>query len=220
MLKTSDLFNITQLPDFLTPLFDVEYGWEILAKLDAFCQSIEDKREGEIHPTAVVEGKVWLEPGARIKAHALIEGPAYIMSGAEVGHGAYVRGGVIIGPEAKIGHATEIKRSILLAHAKAPHFNYVGDSILGHNVNIGAGVKLANFITLGQNIKVGSHPTGLRKFGSVLGDNVSVGCNAVLNPGTVVGQNSFIYNGATPRGLIPANTFVKLRQNLKQVTRH
>ncbi len=219
MLTTSDLFDLENLPEFLKPLFEVEYPWEILAKLDDFAKTIEDKREGDIHPTAVLEGNVWLEPGAKVKAHALIEGPAYIMSGAEVGHGAYIRGGVFLGEKAKVGHATEGKRSILLGDAKAPHFNYVGDSILGHSVNIGAGVKLANFITIGQNIKVGSHPTGLRKFGSAIGDNASVGCNAVLNPGTVVGQNTLIYGSSSVRGVVAANAFVKLKQNLKEITR-
>lgn len=217
MHKTTDLFDLSFIPNFLQPLFDVEYPWEILAKLDEFIASIEDNRAGSIHPTAVVEGNVWLEEGASIKAHALVEGPAYICAGASIGHGAYVRGGAVILNDAKVGHASEVKHSILLSKAQAPHFNYVGDSILGHEVNIGAGVKLANFNKGGQGIKVGSHATGLRKFGAALGDGVFIGCNAVTSPGTVVGKNTLVYGGATVRGVVAENHFVKLRQNLKHV---
>src|SRR3990170_4955107 len=117
----------------------------------------------------VVEGAVRLEAGARIGPHAHVVGPVWLMAGAEVGHGATVRGGVLLGPDAKVGHATEVKRSIFFAGAKAPHFNYVGDSVLGHGANLGAGVKLANLRATGGTVAMAGHATGLRKLGSWVG---------------------------------------------------
>jgi UDP-N-acetylglucosamine diphosphorylase / glucose-1-phosphate thymidylyltransferase / UDP-N-acetylgalactosamine diphosphorylase / glucosamine-1-phosphate N-acetyltransferase / galactosamine-1-phosphate N-acetyltransferase len=140
-----------------------------------------------------------LEAGASIGPHAFVQGPAWIMAGAQVGHAAMLRGGVLLGPKAKVGHASEVKRSVLLAGAKAPHFNYVGDSVIGHGANLGAGVKLANLKVVGG--RGGRRATGLRKLGALVGDGVSIGCNAVLAPGTVIGADTVVYAGATVRGV-------------------
>ena len=137
MLLTTDLYNIDCVPEVLRPLLDVTYPWEVLKKLDDFTATIRDHRAGEVHPTAVLEGNIYLHETASIGPHAYVEGPAWIGEGATVGHGAYVRGGVVLAPNAKVGHATEVKRSLFLVDAKAPHLNYVGDSVLGHKVNIG-----------------------------------------------------------------------------------
>src|SRR5690606_5406247 len=162
-------------------------------------------------------GPLVMEEGASIGPYAYLTGPVYLAEGAQVGHAAYLRGPVVLGPDAHVMHASEVKRSILLGGAKAPHFNYVGDSVVGHSVNLGAGVKLANFKTMGTEISVAGVATGLRKFGAALGDGVSIGCNAVLSPGTVVGPRSVIYNLASVRGLIPADTIVKHAPHLQQV---
>ncbi len=214
-----ELFDLDRVPDAWRGLFDVDEPWRALERLDRLLAALVDRRDGDVHPSAVVEGAVVLEAGARIGPHAFVQGPAWIMAGAEVGHGAMLRGGVLMGPKAKVGQASEVKRSVLLGGAQAPHFNYVGDSVLGHGVNLGAGVKLANLKVVPGGVQVGGAVTGLRKLGSLIGDGASIGCNAVLAPGTVVGRGTIVYNGATIRGVVPAYSIVKLRTTLEIVER-
>ena len=220
MLKTAELFDLSQVDAPLRELLKVEHPWEVLARLEAFNEEVGHDVRGEVHPTAVVEGAVYLAEGAVIGPHAYVKGPVWIGEGAEVGHGAYVRDNAVLGPYAKVGHASEVKRSLLLAGAKAPHFNYVGDAVLGRGVNLGAGVKLANLKAIGRNVSVGAVDTGLRKFSAAVGDEVSIGCNAVLAPGTLIGPRTTVYNGAMLRGVYPADSVVKLRQTLEQALRH
>lgn len=219
MFHTQDLFALERVSPLLRDLLADPLPWRALARLDAFVADIRDERHGDIHPTAVVTGAVYLAEGARIGPGAFIEGPAWIGPGAEVGHGAYLRGGVILDAGAKVGHASEIKRSLLLSGAKTPHFNYVGDSLLGSDCNLGAGVKVANFHLFGKTITSAGHDTGLRKFGAAIGDEVSLGCNAVVAPGTLIGPRSAAYNGAMLHGVYPADSLIKLRQALEVVTR-
>jgi bifunctional UDP-N-acetylglucosamine pyrophosphorylase/glucosamine-1-phosphate N-acetyltransferase len=215
MFDPSQLFDITRLPAELADLLDCELAWEALARLDALGERIGNERLGSVHPTAVVEGPLTILEGAEVGPHAYLTGPVYLFPGAKVGHGAFLRGPVVLGPGAHVGHATEVKRSVFLGGAKAPHFNYVGDSVIGHDVNLGAGVKLANFKTFGSAISVGGASTGLRKLGSILGDGVSIGCNAVLAPGTVVGPRTIIYPGASAGGIVPGDSVVKYRSELE-----
>lgn len=224
MIKTSELFDLARAPAWLRELLEVEFPWQALERLDAFGADLHEQRRdakhaGTIHPTAVIEGPLVVEEGAEVGPYAYLTGPVYLAAGAKVGHAAHLRGPVVLGPGAHVMHASEVKRSLLLGGAKAPHFNYVGDSVIGHDVNLGAGVKLANFKTFGDEVKVAGQGTGLRKFGSALGDGVSIGCNAVLAPGTIVGKRSIIYHGATVRGVIPADTVVKLHPALEEVAR-
>lgn len=214
-----DLFDIDRVPNVLRVLLEGDRPWQALEALDRFCAALSDDRKGSIHPSAVLEGPVAMAADAVIGPHAHLQGPVWLGAGAQIGHGATVRGNVVVGPGAKIGHATEVKRSILLRGAKAPHFNYVGDSVLGAGVNLGAGVKLANFRADGGAISVGGESTGLRKLGAILGDEVSIGCNAVLNPGTVVGRSTLIYPGAVVHGVIEARTMVKLRPPIERSER-
>ncbi len=217
----AQLFALEALDPILRTLVeDADRPWHILSRLDDFVASVQDDRQGEVHPSAVVTGPVYLAPGARIGPCALVEGPAWIGSGAHVGHAAYVRGGAVLGAGAKVGHCSEVKRSVLLHDAKAPHFNYLGDAIVGRGVNLGAGVKLANFHTFEGTIKVAGEDTGLRKFSAALGDGVSIGCNAVLAPGTIVGARTVVYSGAMVRGVYEADRVVKLRQGLEPTPRH
>lgn len=218
-MRTSELFDLDRVPAALRGLLDTERPWLALAQLDRFCANLVDDRRGRVHRTAVLEGPVVVADDAEVGPHAFIQGPAWIGAGALVAHGAFLRGNVIVGPGAKVGHATEVKRSILLPGARAPHFNYVGDSILGSDVNLGAGVKLANFKADGSTISVGGEATGLRKLGAILGDGVSIGCNAVLNPGTVVGRDTLIYPGAVLHGVVEARQVVKLRPDLERAQR-
>ena len=220
VISTAQLWSGDGLPQFLQDLLAAEMPWELLERLDAFVATVTDDRQGRIHPNAVIEGNVYLHNTACIGPGALVEGPAWIGPGAMVGHGAYVRGGVVMAEGSKVGHSSEVKRSLLLAEAKAPHFNYVGDSVLGRHVNLGAGVKIANFSAFGTGIKVAAgNGLVLRKAGALIGDDVSVGCNAVLAPGTVVGARTVIYNGSNIRGVVPADSIVKLRTTQETVSR-
>ena len=220
MLTTAELFDVALLPAELRPLLDAEFPWEILARLDSFALEIPATILGNVHPSAVLSGNVYIAAGATVGPHACIEGPAYIGEGASVGHGAYLRGNVVLAPKAKVGHASEVKRSVFMTGAAAPHFNYAGDSVLGAHVNLGAGAKLANFRALAGTIKVSGVDTGLRKFGAALGDGVMLGCNSVTGPGTVIGAHTAVYHGSMLRGLYPAATVIKLRQEFDEAPLH
>lgn len=213
------LVDRARVPERLRQLVAVERPWEVLGRLDAFASELVGEVRGRVHPTAILEGEVVVEEGAEIGPYAYVQGPAYLAAGAAVLHGAFLRGPVVLGPDARVGHASEVKRSLLLGGARAPHFNYVGDSVLGHDVNLGAGVKLANVKTTGTTVRVDGTETGLRKFGAALGDGVSIGCNAVLAPGTVVGKGTVVYHGAMLRGVIAEGRIVKLRQGLEVAER-
>ncbi|TVR98605.1 MAG: glucose-1-phosphate thymidylyltransferase [Trueperaceae bacterium] len=217
MVTVSDLTDVTALPSAWRSLGDVAQPWDALAWLDDLLAGLEPLLEGSVHPTAVVEGPVRLEAGARIGPHAYVSGPAWLGPGASIGHGARVRGGVVMGAGATIGHASEVKRAVLLEGAKAPHFNYVGDSLLARRVNLGAGVKCANLKAIGRGVRVGETQTGLRKLGAMLGDDVSIGCNAVLAPGTLIGVGSVVYANASVRGVIAPRTLVKVSFETDQV---
>jgi len=204
-------------------LFDgVAHVWEALNKIDAYlAEHLEPGVHGSVHPGAWVDENVYIGPGAVVEPGAWIQGPAIIGAGTVVRHGAYIRGSCVIGESCVIGHATELKRAILLDRAQAPHFNYVGDSILGSGVNLGAGTKLSNFKNDGTEVVVrtaeGPIRTGMRKFGAVLGDRVHTGCNSVTSPGTLVGPDCAVYAGAVLRGVYPAGSIIKLRQQLEIV---
>lgn len=219
MLSLPQLFDLARALPELAALLDVDLPWQALARLDELGAGLQDVRLGKVHPTAVVEGPLAIMEGAEVGPYAHLTGPVYLLPGAKVHHAAHVRGPVVLGPGAQVGHASEVKRSIFLGGAKAPHFNYVGDSVLGHDVNLGAGVKLANFKTFGDEIRVAGVGTGTRKLGSILGDGVSIGCNAVLAPGTVVGARTIVYHGATLRGVVPAETIVKFSPELEYAPR-
>ncbi len=161
--------------------------------------------------------------GTRVAPGATLEGPLFIGDDVEIRTGAYLRGGVWIGNGCTVGANTEVKRSIFLQEAKAPHLNYVGDSILGEDVNLGAGTVLSNFRHDGKEISIGGREglaTGRRKLGAILGDGVKTGCNSVLHPGVVVGRGSEIYPGVQLRsGVYAAETIFKLRQVIEEVAK-
>ena len=218
MPTSAELFDLDRVPAPLRSLLAPERPWEVLAALDGFVAAVEDGRAGTVHPTAIVEGPVHLAAGAAIGPFAWVRGPAWIGRDAQVGHGALLRGGCVLADGATVGHASEVKRSLLLAGAAAPHFAYVGDSVLGSGVNLGAGTKLANVKT-GGTVRVDGQDTGLRKLGSLIGDDVFVGCNAVLAPGTIVGRRTVIYAGAVVRGTMGPDRIVKHRPVVDVVER-
>ncbi|MDA1001195.1 MAG: hypothetical protein O2807_11870 [bacterium] len=167
---------------------------------------------------------VLIEAGVRIEPGALVKGPTILCGGAELRHGAYLRGSCLIGPRAVVGHATEVKNSVFLEHAEAGHFAYVGDSLLGEEANLGAGVKLANLEFRTGEEKKKTAParnislqvddkmvdTGLRKFGAVVGDFAEVGCNAVTSPGTLLGPGCWVLpNLNVPKGIYPGGHLLR-----------
>ncbi len=154
--------------------------------------------KGEVSPGAIIEGRVFIAEGAIVEPTAYIIGPAYIGPDSEVRHGAYIRGNVYVGRGCVVGHATEVKGSVFFDGAKAGHFAYVGDSILGREVNLGAGTKLANLKLQKNQVRI-RHPessalldTGLRKLGALIADNVQIGCNAVLSPGAILQSGALV----------------------------
>ncbi len=214
-LSTNQFFSLEAY--FHRELFEeAVYVWDALHRLASYLEEQElGKIEVQVPPTAYLINPHLISIGAGtvVEPGAYIEGPVIIGPHNHIRHGAYIRGGVITGEKCVIGHSTEIKHSILLNGAQAAHFNYVGDSILGNDVNLGAGVKLANFrldhkeVTIllqGQKIS-----TGLRKFGAVIGDGAQIGCNAVTNPGTLIGPKAFCYPCVNIKGIIPSRAIYK-----------
>lgn len=206
------LFDLEGLP--FAELLDVPFAWGALGKpLTAWlvANGCRDLR-GTVEDGAFVLGDVVLGEGSVIEPGAYVKGPCWIGRNVEVRHGAYIRGHAIIGDGAVVGHATEVKGSIFLPGAKAGHFAYVGDSILGRDVNLGAGTKLANLRLKGDEVTVkaagGRVPTGLRKFGAILGDGVQTGCNSVTNPGTVLGKGCHVHPCVATGGWHAAGTVI------------
>lgn len=201
---------------------DSERPWQLLEEaLEELLAALPSAAiAGRMHPGAFLVGdRIVLGKGSRVGPGATLEGPLWIGEDVEVRAGAYLRGGCWVGDGCVVGASVEMKRAILFPGAHAAHLNYVGDSILGRDVNLGAGVILSNFRHDGAEIAIphgdGRLATGRRKFGAILGDGVAVGCNAVLNPGTIVGARTQIYTGVQLRsGIYPADSLIKLRQTI------
>ena len=216
------------LPEEFARVYSTQRPWELLGEplVELLAGLPSDRIETAIGPGVHLAGDgIAIGKGTRIHPGAVVEGPVWIGRDAEIRPGAYIRGGTWIGDGCVVGANTEIKHSILLAGAKAPHQNYVGDSILGTGVNLGAGTILSNFRHDGGKIAVpvegGSQPTGRRKLGAVLGDGVLTGCNCVLHPGVIVGSKTQIYPGVQLRpGIYEAGQVIKLRQALEIVARN
>jgi len=209
------------VPDVFAARFEFVAPWTLLGEaLTQVLASLHSTNAGTVSTSAHLSGDgIVIGEGTHIHPTAVIEGPVFIGRDVDIRPGAYIRGGTWIGDHCVVGTNTEIKHSILFPHAKAPHLNYVGDSVLGANVNLGAGTVLSNFRHDGKNIRIPvahtSIDTGCRKLGAVLGDGVLTGCNAVLHPGTIVGRETQVYPGVQLRpGVYPADSIVKLRQEL------
>jgi NDP-sugar pyrophosphorylase family protein len=214
-----DGFDHSSLFDTAGPVWTA-LGDNLKAYLDAISSwQAEVEYPSGVH---VLGDRVAVAPSCRIEPGAVIIGPAVLGEGVVVRTGAYIREYVILGPGSLVGAHSEVKGSILLPGAKAPHQAYVGDSILGRDVNLGAGTILSNVKNVGREVSFRFQSqvihTGLRKFGAVLGDGCKTGCNTVLNPGVLLGPGSVTYPNATLRsGVYPRDTLVKVRQN-QQIT--
>lgn len=187
------------------------YPWEVLMDIGEYILEL-GKSLGEDYERVAED--IWLGHDTEIEKSAVIKGPAIIGRRCEIRHAAFIRGSAIIGDRSVVGNSTEIKNSILFNEVQVPHFNYVGDSILGYKAHLGAGVILSNVKSDKKNIKIKIGEklfieSGLRKFGAMVGDYVEVGCNSVLNPGTIIGRNSRVYPLTPVRGVIPEKCIVK-----------
>lgn len=192
------------------------YPWEALDGIKSFILELGETLSADEydHP----EEGVWIAKDAKIFPSAYIGAPCIIDHGAEVRHCAFIRGSAIVGKNAVAGNSTELKNVVLFDNVQVPHYNYVGDSILGYKAHMGAGSITSNvksdktLVTV--HIPDAPIETGRKKFGVILGDNVEVGCNSVLNPGTVVGRCSNIYPVSCVRGVVPANSIYKAKDNI------
>lgn len=190
---------------------DAHYPWEVLPKIKEFILEIGPKLDKNEYTE--VKENIWISNDTDVFDSAHIDAPAIIQSGTQIRHCAFIRGSVIIGKNCVIGNSTEIKNSIIFDNVQIPHFNYVGDSILGYKSHMGAGSITSNVksdrSTITVKVETEKINTDLKKFGAVLGDNSEIGCNAVLNPGSVLGRNVTVYPTAMVRGFIQENTIFK-----------
>ncbi len=215
----------TQIPDVFTEKYDVLRPWDLLgAPLDQVLHDLPvESLLSPILPGVHLSGEhIVVGKGVRIAPGVTLQGPLFIGEDSDIRAGAFLREGVWIGRGCIVGANTEVKRGILFPGARAPHLNYVGDSILGAKVNLGAGTILSNFRHDGGGIGIptpqGRLHTGRRKLGAILGDGVNTGCNCVLHPGTIVGQGTSLYPGVHLRsGIVPEDILVKLKQDLQFV---
>ena len=189
----------------------VTYPWEVLPKISAFIVELGNTLSGDEYEKR--GENVWIARSAKVAPTAYINGPAIIGKDAEVRHCAFTRGNAIVGEGAVVGNSTELKNVILFNKVQVPHYNYVGDSILGYKSHMGAGSITSNVKSDKKLVVVkapeGNIETGMKKFGAMLGDEVEIGCGSVLNPGTVVGSHSNIYPLSSVRGFVPGNSIYK-----------
>ena len=207
-VKTAELFDCTT--DYLLPLFEsCEYPWEMLPKIRQYILSLIEKG---IEGYTKYSANVLIGENVKIYPTATIEGPAIIGSGSEVRPGAFIRGDVITGENCVLGNSSEFKNCILLNNVQAPHYNYVGDSVIGNFGHLGAGSICSNLKTDKKPVVIHGdidYATGLRKIGAILADRADVGSGCVLNPGTVIGKNTSVYPLNALRGVFPADHIVK-----------
>ena len=224
-MKASDFFT---LPASLAPFaahFPADaLPWEWLKRIGPALADCKTPPAKIVFPPGVhVEGQVWLHPSVKLPAYATLIGPAWIGARTEIRPGAFIRGNVIAGEDCVLGNACEFKNCLLLDGVQAAHFNYVGDSILGNGAHLGAGAICSN-LRLDQGevilrLPAGPVPTGLKKFGAVLGDQAEVGCNAVLNPGTLLGPRALVSPGLAFSGYLPPATIAHARPVMKLIPR-
>jgi len=236
-LTPSSFFDLKNYPQ--ADIFaDLDYVWQAVDRIAVYlAKTIGGKgkqSEGRIMEGAFLgEGDIVIGPGTVVEPGAYIVGPTLIGANCKIAQSAYIRGNAIIGDGSVVGHTTEVKNSIFLPGAHAPHFNYVGDSILGRGVNLGAGTKLSNLTvvsikdtatgkrpTIQLTIDGKSYDTGRAKLGAILGDDAQTGCNSVLNPGVLIGPRTLVYpNLSLSKGYYPADAIIKLRQTQEVVER-
>ena len=213
-IKTSELYEHVDCPFLKEEFANSTYPWELLPRIKEIVKKVIAEGLPGYH---FIEEGVLVGENVKIAKTATIEAPAIIGSGTELRPGAYLRGNVIVGEGCVVGNSSELKNCILLNHVQVPHYNYVGDSILGDYAHMGAGSILSNLKSGGKNIWIHGdkeYETGLRKIGSFLGDHADIGCGSVLNPGTIIGKNTQVYPLSMLRGCFPENSIVKAQDRV------
>lgn len=212
-VKTKDLFDCKT--PYLTELFEkYTYPWEMLSEIKNYIKTLIER--GMDGFTEISEG-VFVGENVKIYPTAVIEPPAVIGAGTEIRPGAFIRGNVITGANCVIGNSTELKNCVMLERVQVPHYNYVGDSVLGNYAHMGAGSICSNLKSDGKAVVIHAdtdYETGLRKIGGILADCADVGCGCVLNPGTVIGKNTSVYPLNALRGVYSENCIVKSSENV------
>ncbi len=210
MFRTDKYLDVNKtLAQFLFE--GIDYPWEVLPRIEAFIMQLGPMLPAEDFDK--IGDNVWIAKSAKVADTASITGPCIVDENAQIRHCAFIRGNAIIGKGAVVGNSCEIKNSLLFDEVEVPHYNYVGDSVLGYKAHLGAGAITSNIKNDKKNVVIkfplGEIETGLRKLGAVVGDNVQVGCNTVLNPGTVIGRNTRIYPLNSVRGWLDENSIYK-----------
>ena len=213
--KISNMYDLEQT--IATELFkDIEYPWEALPKIGDFIKKLGPTLDSNIFEKRGED--IWIAKSVKIYDTATITGPLIIDEDTEVRPGAFIRGNAIVGKNCVVGNSTELKNVVLFNTVQVPHYNYVGDSVLGYKSHMGAGSITSNvksdktLVVVKDGVE--EIKTGLKKFGAMLGNEVEVGCNSVLNPGTVVCPNSSIYPVSCVRGVVPSNSIYKDKDNI------
>ena len=223
MFKAAELFDLSQTEH--SAIFDgCENAWEALRKIATYLEThLHPGLRNHCEGVAYIGERVFIGEGTVLEDGVMIKGPAIIGRNCQIRHNAYIREQVIIGDDCVVGNACEVKNSIFFNRAVAPHFNYVGDSILGWKAHLGAGVKISNVKlapgTIALELRGERLDTGLRKFGALIGDHAEIGCNAVLNPGSIIGRNSLVYPNTNWRGVLESGRIAKNKAGIEIVNR-
>lgn len=223
MFAPSELFDLSQT-EHASIFEESPYAWEALKKIKAYLQeNLKPALHHTLDGRAYIGAQVFIGEGTLVEDGAYIKGPAIIGRNCVIRHNAYVREDVIVGNNCVLGNSCEFKNVLLFNNAQVPHFSYVGDSILGYKSHLGAGATISNLKLIPENIYLEKDgvpfDTGLRKFGALLGDNTDIGCNAVLNPGSIIGRGSVVYPNVSWRGVLPSNMLVKNKSQQAVVVR-
>ena len=223
MFSAADLFDLSQTEH--AALFDgCVNAWEALARLQDYLKAqVRPALRNRCDGVAWIGEQVVIGEGTVVEDGVMIKGPAIIGRRCQIRHNAYIRENAIVGDDCVVGNACELKQSVLFNRAQVPHFNYVGDSILGHRAHLGAGVKISNVKLSPGTVQVEHEDaridTGLRKLGALIGDGCDVGCNAVLNPGSILGRGSIVYPNVNWRGVLRPGHIAKNRSAIEVIER-
>ena len=224
--KPEDFFDLSKF-NYADLYKGTEYIWQVISQIGEYVETklkeIGAKNLGTLRGNPYVDDNVYIGEGTVIEHGAMVKGPAIIGANCEIRNGAYIRGNFLCDDGTVIGNSCEIKNAVIHQNGNVPHFAYVGDSILGYKAHLGAGVKISNVKLTWETVKVDIGDkiidTGLKKFGAILADETDIGCNSVLNPGSIIGKRCILYPNCSWRGVLPAGHIVKVRQTQEVVVR-
>ena len=218
MKEKLEIYNLFDLNETIArEIFDnVNYPWEVLTRIEEFITNLGNNLDEEKFYKK--DKNIWIAKTAKVAPTAYIEGPAIIDEEAEIRHCAFIRGRVIVGKNVVVGNSTEIKNAILFNRVEVPHFNYIGDSVLGYKAHMGAGSVTSNIKSDRKCVEIKlddlKFETGMVKIGAFLGDKVEIGCGSVLNPGTIIGRNTNVYPLSSVRGFVEENSIYKCQNEI------